>query len=204
MAEKWKLEGTIFDACNCTTLCPCVYFQAPHNADCRATAVWHIEKGNYGGTKLENFTMAVVLYSTQNPLMGIDKAGWMLDEKLTQQQRDALMQILSGKVGGLFSMLTVKNPLGMWWAKFDHSNDGRSWSVKAGDALEIKAEFVKPPPGLPFESKPKTAQTYDPLFAPTMEKVVGISQHYTAKVGDLNYDISGKYSSSGRFKYEGP
>ena len=204
MAEKWRLEGTVFDACNCETLCPCVYFQAPHNGDCQVAAVWHIEKGFYGKTKLDNFTIAVVAYATQNPLMGIDKAGWVLDEKLTQQQRDALMQILGGKAGGLFSMLSVKSPLGIWWAKFDYSNDARSWSVRAGDALEVKASFVKPPPGLPFEAKPKTAQTYDPLFGPSMEKVVGITDSYRAKVGGLNYDISGRYSSSGRFKYEGP
>ncbi len=204
MADKWQLEGTVFDACNCETLCPCVYFQAPHEGDCRVTAVWHINKGNYGKTNLENFTMAVVAYSTQNPLMGIDKAGWILDEKLTQEQRDALTQILSGKSGGLFSMLSVKNPLGIWWARFDHSNDGKSWSVKAGDALDVKAEFVKPPPGVPFESKPKVAQTYDPLFGPSMEKVVGITNHYHASVGGLDFEISGRYSSSGRFKYEGP
>ncbi len=204
MAEKWRLEGTVFDACNCETLCPCVYFQAPHEGDCKVTGVWHVEKGNYGTTNLDNFTMAVVGYATQNPLMGIDKAGWILDEKLTQQQRDALMQILGGKAGGLFSMLSVKNPLGISWARFEHSNDERSWSVKAGDFLDIKAGFVKAPAGLPFESKPKVAQTYDPLFGPTMEKVVGITEHYHTNFEGLDYDISGKYSSSGRFKYEGP
>ena len=204
MTEKWRLEGTVFDACNCETLCPCVYFQPPNNEDCRVTGVWHIEKGNSGNTSINNFTMAFVGYATQNPLMGIEKAGFILDEKLTQEQRDALMPILGGKAGGLFSMLTVKQPLVVWWAKFDHTNDGRAWSVKAGDALEIKAGFVKPPPGVPFEAKPKVAQTYDPLFGPTMEKVVGIADAYHAKVGGLEYDISGKYSSSGRFKYEGP
>jgi hypothetical protein len=37
-----------------------------------------------------------------------------------------------------------------------------------------------------------------------MEKVVGITDHYHATVGGLEYDISGRYSSSGRFKYAGP
>jgi hypothetical protein len=204
MAQKWQLEGTIFDACNCETLCPCVYFQAPHGEDCRATAVWHIEKGNYGDTRLDNFSMAGIIYSKQNPLMGVDKAAWIIDEKLKQDQRDALMEILTGKAGGLFSMLKVDNPLGVWWANFSYSNDQKSWSVKAGDSLDIKAGFVKAPPGVPFESTPKVAQTYDPLFSPSMEKVVGITDQYRANVGGLEYDISGKYSSSGHFKYGGP
>ncbi len=204
MADKWRLEGTVFDACNCTTLCPCVYFQPPNNADCRVAAVWRIEKGNYGKTKLNDSTIALVGYATQNPLMGIEKAGWILDEKLTQEQRDALLQILGGKAGGLFSMLSVKQPLGIWWARFEYKNDLKSWWVKAGDALEVKGDFVKPPPGLPFEAKPKTAQTYDPLFGPSMEKTVGISEKFRANVGGLSYDISGKYSSSGKFEYQGP
>ncbi len=163
-----------------------------------------MEKGHAGKTSLDNFNMAVVGYATQNPLFGIDKAGWILDEKLTSEQRDALMPILGGKAGGLFSMLSVKQPLGIWWSKFDLTNDGKSWSVKAGNYLEVKASFVKPPPGLPFEAKPKTAQTYDPLFAPSMEKIVGVADSFRLNVPGLNFDINGKYSSSGRFKFEGP
>ncbi len=166
--------------------------------------MWHIDKGYYGKTNVDDFNMAGVIYSTQNPLMGVEKAAWILDEKLAQHQREALMVILEGKAGGLFSMFNVKNALGVWWAKFDYSNDAKSWSVKAGDSLDIKAGFVKVPEGVPFESTPKVAQTYDPLFGPSMEKVVGITDRYHTKVGGLDYDISGRYSSSGRFKYGGP
>ena len=148
--------------------------------------------------------MAVVGYATQNPLMGIEKAGWILDERLTSEQRDALMQILGGKSGGLFAMLSVKQPLGVWWAKFDYRNDGKSWWVKAGDALEVKADFVKPPPGLPFEAKAKIAQTYDPLFGPSMEKTVGTAEKFHVNAGGLSYDITGKYSSAGKFEFQGP
>jgi hypothetical protein len=204
MAKKWQLEGTLFDACNCQTLCPCVYFQPPQGDDCRATFVWHIEKGFYGDTRLDDFTMAEIIYATQNPLIGIEKAAWILDDKLAQDQRDALMEILTGRVGGLFSILSVNNPLGVWWANFNYSNDAKSWSVKADNSLDIKAAFVKAPEGVPFESSPKVAETYDPLFGPSMEKVVGITDHYHATVGGLEYDISGRYSSSGRFKYGGP
>ncbi len=49
--------------------------------------------------------MAQIIYATQNPLIEIEKTAWILDDKLAQDQRDALMKILTGKVGGLFSML---------------------------------------------------------------------------------------------------
>jgi hypothetical protein len=36
-----------------------------------------------------------------------------------------------------------------------------------------------------------------------MEKIVGISDHLRAKTGATDIDLSGRYSSSGRFVYEG-
>ncbi len=206
MAEKWKLQGTLFDACNCTTLCPCVYGQAPNGPDCRPTAVWRIDRGNYGKVKLDGLHLAAVIFANQNPLMGIDKMAVIVDEKADQAQREALGNILGGKAGGLFAMLgpMVKQNLGVSFAPFTYANDEKTWSVKAGNAIELEGSFVKPPPGLPVPATPKRAQTFDPLFMPTMEKVVGISQKYKTNVAGLVYDISGKYSSAGRFVYEGP
>lgn len=205
MAAKWRLEGTIFDACNCTTLCPCNYFQNPTGPDCRATGVWHIEKGKFDGTKLDGLTLAFVLHAPGNPFFGIDRAAVVLDEKATHAQREALQKILGGQAGGLFAMLAkvLKAPPEIAFAKFEYANDGKAWSVRAGNTLEIRAGFVRAPPDFPAESTPKKAQTYDALFGPTMEKVVGISEKYRANIAGLNYDISGKYSSSGRFVYEG-
>jgi hypothetical protein len=85
----------------------------------------------------------------------------------------------------------IKENRGVTFAKFAYDNDGKSWSVKAGDALDLKGEFVTPPAGMPFESKPKKVEVYDLLFAPTLEKVVGITGYYRA-------NISRKYSSSPR------
>jgi hypothetical protein len=116
------------------------------------------------------------------------------------------MKILGGQAGGLFQMLgsLIKENRGVTFAKFEYDNDGKSWSVKAGDALDVRGEFVKAPPGVPFESKPKKVEVYDPLFSPSMEKIVGVTEHYRANVGGMNYDINGRYSSSGRFSYQGP
>lgn len=206
MAEKWSLEGTVFDACNCTTLCPCNYAQDPTEDDCRVTVVWKIQKGSYGKTKLDGLMLASVMYASGNPLLGIDKMAAVLDEKATPAQREALGTILSGKVGGLFGMLVplVKQNLGASFGKFAYKNDAKAWSVDVDGKLHIRGGFVKAPPGAPIKSAPKRAQTYDFLFGPTMEKTVGIADSYRANVAGLDYDVRGKYSSAGRFKYTGP
>ena len=194
------------DACNCTTLCPCVYAQPSTGPDCRVAFAWGIEKGHYDGTRLDGLHVAAVVFAHGDPLLvGIERATMILDEKATPAQRDALLKILSGQAGGLWGIVAslMKNPPEILFARFDYSNDGKTWSVKAGSAVDIKAGFLKAAPGMPFASAPKIAQTYDPFFLPTGEKVVGISDHLRARTGATDIDLSGRYSSSGRFVYEG-
>lgn len=206
MAEKWRLEGSVFDACNCTTLCPCVYAQPSTGPDCRVAFAWRIERGHYGGTNLDGLHAAAVAFARGDPLLvGIEKITMILEERATPAQREALLTILGGQAGGLWGIVAkmIKSPPEVLFAKFEYANDGKTWSVKAGSSLDVKAAFLKAAPGMPFPSAPKTAQTYDPFFLPTMEKVVGISDHLRAKTGATDVDLSGKYSSSGRFVYEG-
>lgn len=207
MAEKWKLSGTLFDACNCTTLCPCNFAQVPTNPkDCRAVAIWHVNQGNYGQTSLNGLNFAMAIASAGNPLtQGVDRAAMVLDEAASPQQRQALGVILGGQAGGLFAMLgpTVKQNLGATFARFTYSNDEKTWSVKAGNGLEVTGGFLKPPPGMPLEVRPLRVQTMDPLFSPTMEKIVGISDKVKVNAAGIVLDFSGKYSSAGKFAYEG-
>ncbi len=207
MSEKWSLEGTVLDACNCTTLCPCVYAQPSTGPDCRVAFAWHIEKGRYGSTPLDGLHVAAIMFAHGDPLLvGVEKAAIIVDERASEPQRNALLQILSGQAGGLWAVVAklMKNPPQVHFAKFDYANDEKTWHVKAGAALDIKAAYLRAAPGMPFESAPKRAETYDPFFLPTMVKTVGISDHMRAKADGMDFDFSQRYSSAGRFAYGGP
>jgi hypothetical protein len=67
--------------------------------------VWNINKGDYGGTKLDGLKFGMVIFSKGNPLKGVDSAALIVDENATPTQRDALTKILGGQAGGLFQML---------------------------------------------------------------------------------------------------
>src|SRR2546426_12251653 len=113
MAEKWKLEGSVLDACNCTTLCPCTYAQPSTGPDCRVTLAWHIEKGHYGGAKLDGLSAAAVGFAKGDPfLLGIDRISMILHEKGAPPPRDAPLKILGGPAGGLWGLVAemIKSP----------------------------------------------------------------------------------------------
>ena len=156
---------------------------------------------------LGGLNVASINFANGDPFfVGIDQSALMVDEKANPAQREALLKIFGGQAGGLWGLVAqmVKKNLGVTYVKFDFANDDSTRSVKAGAALDMRGGFVKAPPGMPLESARKRAQTYDVFYGPSMEKVVGISEKYRVNHAGHNWDINGRYSSSGRFTYEGP
>jgi hypothetical protein len=209
MAERWSLEGTVLDACNCNSAaCPCNWGGDATEDHCEGAIVYRVERGNHGSTKLDGLHVGGIFLAAEKNFYagGAAKVAWLVDDKATSQQRQAMEQILGGKAGGLFGMLAtmVKQNAGITYAPFQYANDGKTWSAKAGKHLEIRSSFAKPPQGMPLEAVPKKVQTYDPFYAPTMEKVAGLSEQFTVDVGGLKYNFQGRNSTSGRFKLTGP
>jgi hypothetical protein len=54
---SWKLEGDYFEGCNCDTICPCTFMGDPDEGNCHATAAWHIQRGTYGNTTVDNLNV---------------------------------------------------------------------------------------------------------------------------------------------------
>ena len=71
-----------------------------------------------------------------------------VDEQASAEQRDALLEIASGKAGGLpFEILaaTLNTVLGPRFVPFDFHFDGLNSSVNVGDELRIALEPIRNP-----------------------------------------------------------
>jgi hypothetical protein len=209
MPENWSIEGSLLDACNCTApACPCNWGGDATEDLCRGAIVYKVDHGTYGSTKLDGLHVAGVFVAAQKNFYagGAAKAAWVVDDKANPAQREAFEEILSGKAGGLFGMLStmVKENGGVSFAPFQYANDGKTWSAKAGNHLEVKSSFAKPPPGMPIEASPRKVQTYDPFSGPTMEKIAGRSEIYAADLAGMKFNFQGRNSTSGKFKLSGP
>ena len=58
----WQIEGTYFETCSCEVVCPCTASLAL-GADydrCKVTLVFHVTKGEVGGTDVSGLTVAAV------------------------------------------------------------------------------------------------------------------------------------------------
>jgi hypothetical protein len=106
--DPWWVKGILFENCNCQLLCPAhVSFKQDCDLDpCFGFWGIRIEKGRFGRLVLDPQT-AVVLY--QSPPKMHTPSSWrvqfLLDAGASEPQRAALEEILSGRVGGPWTVL---------------------------------------------------------------------------------------------------
>ena len=101
----WHIRGSYFESCNCDAICPCRRIdgttggRSTHGV-CMGVLSWLIEDGQVEGTELSGLAVALAnRYSD-------DEAGspwtWILylDQRATAEQRSALEEIYTGRLGG--------------------------------------------------------------------------------------------------------
>ena len=54
----WEIKGREFGNCNCSYGCPCQFNALPTHGHCRGLAVFDIEQGYHGSTRLDGLKAA--------------------------------------------------------------------------------------------------------------------------------------------------
>jgi hypothetical protein len=101
----WRIRGSYFEACNCDPICPCrridgVMGGRSTHGICMGVLSWVIEEGVVDGIDVAGLPVALALrYSDDEP-----GSPWTyvlyLDERGTDEQREALEGLFTGRLGG--------------------------------------------------------------------------------------------------------
>jgi hypothetical protein len=105
VAVKWHVRGTYFESCNCDAICPCrrvdgVAGGRSTHGVCTGVLSWLIEDGSAAGTDLAGLAVAMAIrYDDDEPG---SPWSWVLylDERGSTEQREALEEIFTGRLGG--------------------------------------------------------------------------------------------------------
>ena len=98
----WRIAGEEAVTCNCAWGCPCQFNANPTTGHCQAVAVHEILEGHYGTVDLAGLRIGQIV-SWPGPLHeGNGTRLWIIDERASQAQRDALTAMGSGKEGGAY------------------------------------------------------------------------------------------------------
>jgi hypothetical protein len=104
----WRINGEYFEACSCDSVCPCPtsgLAARPTKGSCDAGLVFHVEQGQYGSTRLNGLSFAVLLHTPGPMIQGNWNVGVVVDERASAEQREALTAIASGQGGGPMAAL---------------------------------------------------------------------------------------------------
>jgi hypothetical protein len=94
------MEGTILEVCNCNVLCPCWIGEDPDNGTCDAVVAYHIDKGSINGTDVTGRTFVILAHLPGNVLKGNWRSYYIVDDKASEAQQSALVDVWTGKLGG--------------------------------------------------------------------------------------------------------
>ena len=143
-APAWNVNGQYYETCNCDFVCPCVPGQLavrPSKGDCQFAMAFQIERGAFGSVKLDGLGFIVLGYTPEAMGKGNWSVGLITDARATNEQRDAMTSIASGQAGGPMAALAglIGKFVGVESAPITFDRQGRTWSVKAGQLVDMSA-----------------------------------------------------------------
>jgi len=103
----WEVHGRELANCNCATGCPCQFMALPTRGNCEAVAAFEFDSGHYGDVDLSG-TKAALVVRWPGPIHeGNGTMQFIIDERASPEQRDALYKIMTGE--------DTEEMATMWW-----------------------------------------------------------------------------------------
>ena len=96
----YTLEGKMLEVCSCNVICPCWAGQDPDGGACEGVLVYHITRGTINEVDVSRLHYAILVHLPGNILQGNWRVVLYVDAQSTPAQYEALLQALTGKLGG--------------------------------------------------------------------------------------------------------
>ena len=142
---SYRMRGTYYENCNCDPLCPCTASNLMLPADqdrCHLLLGYRIESGDVDGVDVSGTAAALFVDTPQQMSDGGWRVGLFLDANATEEQREKLQAVFSGEQGGPAASFAplIGEVLGVETLPIACSDDGRSHSMRIGDAVDLEFE----------------------------------------------------------------
>jgi hypothetical protein len=201
---KWNMKSDYVETCNCDFGCPCNFNGFPTYGFCRSLVLYHIQNGNYTNVKLDGLD---VIYAVSWPRAIHEGNGTLqlfITKNSDQQQRNALVNILTGKAKGngpfaLFAT-TLKYVLDPQYVEINAKVNGTRSSFSVPGILDVQLEsFVNPVSGDEQITKIQLPKGF-------IWKIADAAKTKIMKIltPNLNFDHSGKNAFYTVVEFNGP
>ena len=139
----YSLQGTLIEACSCNVNCPCWIGEDPDLGECFAIVAYGIEKGRIRELDVSGLNLVLICHIPGNVLAGNWQVVALVDERGTPEQREALIDAFTGKLGGPLGDLweaLIGEVKGVEFVSITHAVEGGSGSLRIPDMVETEME----------------------------------------------------------------
>ena len=196
----YDVEGRLLEVCTCKVLCPCWVGEDPDSGTCDGVLAWQVDKGTVNGTDIAGRSIVILCHIPGNILKGNWNVRIYIDDKATPAQKDALLAVWSGKLGGPIADLAklISQIDSVEQTPVTFNVEGVNGNLKVGQAIDA---------GLaPFQGatgRPTALQ--DTIFTtiPGSPAYVGKASHYKVNAPGFSINLQNHNAVSGSFRFTG-
>jgi hypothetical protein len=195
----WHIEGEWLKNCNCDPGCPCDFNQKPTNGYCEGMAAMKITKGFFGDTDMAGVKWGGVVRWPGALHEGNGEIMPFIDSETTEEQRNAIFEIASGKHGDTllevlaFVCPTVHEPV-IAPVEWEFDIESRTGRVRVGETLDAQVETLRgisPPEPYRILVRIPNGMEYT---GPGEEAETALAKRIVAR-GPIEFDITDGHSS---------
>jgi hypothetical protein len=145
----YELEGTLLEVCSCGVLCPCWIGEDPDGGECFGIVAYHIDSGQVTGVDVAGRSAVMVNHIPGNVLAGNWEQVMLVDDRATARQRDTLVAVFSGRLGGPLADLAqlVGTVKGVESVPIRHEVHGGTGTLRVPGIIDAEMEPYRGPDG---------------------------------------------------------
>jgi hypothetical protein len=199
--KTFTLDGTLLEACSCMAPCPCWIGDDPDGGSCDAFIAYHVDKGEIRGLDVSNLSLVLVSQIPGNVLAGNWRVVLYVDDKASEEQRAALLDVFGGKLGGTPADLAalVGEIVAVHPVPIDHRVEGGKGTIRVGQSVYAEIANYSDAQGRPtslHESVFSTIPGSPAYVAKAATHQVNVPEH------GMTWEFSGRNAVQGSFHFE--
>jgi hypothetical protein len=150
--RNWRIDGRYVEYCSCDHGCPCESMAEPTYGHCTGLVAFKVDKGFCEAVRLDDLAVVATFYFPRAIHHGQGVLQPIIDERATDEQREALFYILSGQdqpLGTMFQIFsviveTIKDPL-FSKVDFEWDLDKRQARIEIPGVIRAHSEPIRNP-----------------------------------------------------------
>lgn len=199
----YVVEGRLLEVCTCKAVCPCWVGLDPDGGMCDGSVVWYVDSGTVQGVDVSDRGLALLAYIPGNVLAGNWTAMVYVDDRCSEEQEKALLDVFTGGLGGPIADLAalIGEVVGVERAPFAATVQEGKGTLKIGDVVEAEFEQLVGATGKPTTLSDSVFSTIP--GSPAYPGTASVYRRSGKKLGRPDIDISGYNSVQGHFRFTG-